>query len=128
MKIIVTGALGHIGSRLIRELPKSFPGCSVVMIDNFLTQRYCSLFSLPMFGEYQFIEADILKTDLAKIFKGSDCVIHLAAITDAANSFQNPEAVEATNFHGTELVAEACLQENVPLIFLSTTSIYVSLA
>lgn len=45
MKILVTGALGHIGSRLIRDLPKHFPGCEVVMVDNMITQRYCSLFN-----------------------------------------------------------------------------------
>ena len=47
MKIVVTGALGHIGSRLIRELPTMFPEAEIVLIDNLSTQRYCSLFNLP---------------------------------------------------------------------------------
>ena len=34
MKIIITGALGHIGSRLIRYISEVFPGSEVVMIDN----------------------------------------------------------------------------------------------
>ena len=33
MKIIVTGALGHIGSKLIRELPARFPGAEIIMVD-----------------------------------------------------------------------------------------------
>ena len=55
MKIVVTGALGHIGSRLIRELPARFPDAKIVMLDNLLTQRYCSLFNLPATGQYRFL-------------------------------------------------------------------------
>jgi UDP-glucose 4-epimerase len=39
MKIVVTGALGHIGSRLIRELPVAFPEAHIVMIDDMSAQR-----------------------------------------------------------------------------------------
>ena len=51
MKIIVTGALGHIGSCLIRDLPFSFPGSEIAMVDNMMAQHYCSLFNLPR-GEF----------------------------------------------------------------------------
>jgi len=123
-KIIITGALGHIGSHLIRVLPSAFPDCRLVLIDNFLCQRYCSLFNLPLNGNYQFIEGDILSLDLDPIFSGAQAVVHLAAITDAANSFSNEEEVNKTNFEGTKRIAEACMKHNVPLIFLSTTSVY----
>ena len=56
MKIVVTGALGHIGSCLIRELPVAFPGSKILMVDNLLTQRYCSLFNLPSEGSFRFVE------------------------------------------------------------------------
>jgi UDP-glucose 4-epimerase len=128
MKIVVTGALGHIGSRLIRELPAMFPEAEIVMIDNLSTQRYCSLFNLPSFGRYRFLETDVLKADLASIFDGTAVVVHLAAITDAANSFQIKEEVEQVNFNGTERVALACRQVGCALIFPSTTSVYGSQA
>ena len=83
MKIVVTGALGHIGSRLIRGLPADFPGAEIVMIDNLATQRYASLFDLPAQGCYRFVEADVLDADLPPICAGADAVVHLAAITDA---------------------------------------------
>jgi len=123
MKIVVTGALGHIGSKLIRELPKSFPESEIVLLDNFLTQRYCSLFNLPK-GNYRFLEVDILNADLETIFTGANAVIHLAAITDAASSFDKKELVETINLNGSERVALACGKSNVPLIALSTTSVY----
>ena len=108
MKIIITGALGHIGSKATRELPRMFPGCEIVMIDNLLTQRYFSLFNLPEGGNYQFHEADILSIKLKPIFEGADAVLHLAAITDATGSFQNQEQVESVNYEGTVKVAETC--------------------
>lgn len=123
-KIIVTGALGHIGSHLIRSLPSAFPDSTIICIDNMLCQRYCSLFNLPANGKYRFIEGDILTADLDSIFSGAQVVIHLAAITDAANSFSNEEVVNKTNYEGTKRIADACMKNTVPLIFLSTTSVY----
>ena len=128
MKIVVTGALGHIGSRLIRELPAMFPEAEMVMLDNLLTQRYCSLFNLPASGQYRFLEDDVLTADLPSIFDGATAVVHLAAITDAANSFQIKEEVEQVNFNGTERVAQACRQVDCALVFPSTTSVYGSQA
>jgi nucleoside-diphosphate-sugar epimerase len=128
MKIAVTGALGHIGSLLIRELPKMFPEAEIVLIDNLSTQRYCSLFHLPSFGRYRFLESDVLTGDLVSIFDGAAVVVHLAAITDAANSFRIKEEVEKVNFKGTERVAQACRKVGCALIFPSTTSVYGSQA
>jgi len=124
-KIVVTGALGHIGSCLIRELPACFPDdLQLVLLDDLSTQRYCSLFNLPKSAAFQFIEADILTSELAPIFAGARAVVHLAAITNAAGSFENAEQVEMVNFSGTERVAHACVAAGSPLIFLSTTSVY----
>jgi nucleoside-diphosphate-sugar epimerase len=94
------------------------------MIDNMLTQRYCSLFNLPVEGRYRFIEADVLTTDLNPIIKGADVVLHLAAITDAASSFVNKEQVENVNYNATVKVAEACQDVKCPMIHISTTSVY----
>ena len=120
MQIAVTGALGHIGSKLIRSLP----GHDLVLIDNFYAQRYCSLFNLP---PHKFIEADIetiLQEDLDAIFKGVDVVIHLAAITDAQSSNEHKGLVQRVNVGGTLKVAKACQNTGAKLIFPSTTSVY----
>ena len=127
-KIVVTGALGHIGSRLIRELPNKFPGVQIVMIDNMAVQRYCSLFNLPEEGNYSFIEADVLEYDMVSLIEGADTVIHLAAITNAAGSFEQRKEVEYNNFNATKRVAEACLTTGTGMIHLSSTSVYGSQA
>lgn len=124
MKIVVTGALGHIGSRLIRVLPASFPAADIIMVDDLSTQRYCSLFNLPAEGRYRFLEADVMTADLDDIFSGADVVVHLAAITNAAGSFEIADQVEKVNFEGTELVAKACLRSGAALMFFSSTSVY----
>jgi nucleoside-diphosphate-sugar epimerase len=124
MRIVVTGALGHIGSRLIRDLPAHFPNAEVVMLDDLSTQRFPSLFDLPAAGRYRFVECDVTKAELEPFIAGSDAVIHLAALTDAASSFSRREEVERVNLTATERVAAACLKHSVPLIVPSSTSVY----
>ncbi|EQA61020.1 SDR family oxidoreductase [Leptospira alexanderi] len=124
MKIVITGALGHIGSLVVRVLPVSFPDAEIVMIDNLMTQRYCSLFNLPQNVNYRFVEGDVTKLNLEETFVNTDVVIHLAAITDAAGSFDKADVVENNNFNSTKKVAEACLNTGAKLITFSSTSVY----
>lgn len=124
MKIVVTGAIGHIGSYVVRDLAVQFPGAEIVMIDNMMTQRFPSLFNLPALGRYRFIEGDVTTIDLFTVLRDAHAVIHLAAITDAAGSFDKAAQVEANNYQATKKVAEACLATGVRLIALSSTSVY----
>ena len=124
MKIVVTGAIGHIGSYLIRDLAVQFPGAEIVMIDNMITQRFPSLFNLPALGHYRFIEGDVTKINLQPILKDTHVLIHLAAITDAAGSFDKADLLEDNNYQSTLKVAEACAQAGTRLIALSSTSVY----
>jgi nucleoside-diphosphate-sugar epimerase len=123
MRILITGALGHIGSRLIRSLPPAAYE-EVVLLDNLSTQRYSSLFDLPEGVPYRFVEADVCDADLDGLLAGVGAVVHLAAITDAAGSFAVPEAIERVNFEGTRRLALACAARGCRLIFSSTTSVY----
>jgi nucleoside-diphosphate-sugar epimerase len=124
MKIIVTGALGHIGSYVVRDLASQFPEAEIVMIDNMMTQRFPSLFNLPVNGKYRFIEADVTRMDLLPLLDNAYVVIHLAAITDAAGSFGNAAQLEANNYTGTMKVAQACSETDTRMIALSSTSVY----
>ena len=124
MKIIVTGAIGHIGSYIVRDLGVQFPKAEIVMIDNMMTQRYASLFNLPPLGNYHFIEDDVNSIDLKTVFSGANVVIHLAAITDATGSFDRAEELENNNYQSTVKVANACIETGTSLIALSSTSVY----
>jgi len=122
-KIVVTGALGHIGSAFIHSLSPN-DEYDVTLMDDMSAQRYCSLFNLPEGVSFRFVEGDVCTTHLETIFDGAKAVVHLAALTDAATSFDRKDAVERVNFNGTRRVAEACRATGAALIFPSTTSVY----
>lgn len=125
MKILVTGALGHIGSRFIHSIkPGEFD--DVIMLDNLATQRYCSLFDLPEGVKFRFYEDDICTADLDKYFAGVDIVLHFAAMTESAGSIDRQKEVEEVNLLGTERVAAACRKNGCRLFFPSSTSVYTS--
>jgi len=106
MKLVITGALGHIGSSLIRNLG-GMAWDEVVLIDNLATQRYCSLFNLPENVPFRFVEADVLSDRMEPLLSGADVVIHLAAITNAAGSFDREKEVEEVKRDEPKLKKEA---------------------
>ena len=116
--ILITGGLGHIGSKLIKELPLDY---NITVVDNLLTQRFCSLFDVGR--PIKFIDnciSDLTIKDLETI----DTVIHLAAITDAANSFNNVKQTENINLTLTSAFIDVCEEAKCRFIFPSSTSVY----
>ena len=125
MNLCITGALGHIGSKLIRNL--LIPGLKkVYLVDNLMTQRYASLFELPDNVHFIFKETDILSSEMKQIIEDSDALIHLAAVTDAERSFERTNEIEDINKNGLERVARLCANANCAILFPSSTSVYGS--
>ena len=122
--LIITGALGHIGSYFIHN-SKFNNFKKIILIDNLSTQRYCSLFNLKN-NRIEFIDFDIVNYSIEKYFNRYDTVIHLAAITDAQSSINKYKEVEKNNYLGTKNVIKICIKKKCKLIFPSTTSVYGS--
>ena len=120
MNILITGGLGHIGSYLIRNLPEDY---NITIVDNLLTDRYCSLFNLKR--SVNFLELDIediSKSDLNDI----DCVIHLAAITSVEQSISNVNEMESININKTKKFIDVCRESNISkFIFTSYSSVWI---
>ena len=126
--ILITGGLGHIGSKLIRVLLKKkyFVPC----IDNLSTQRIVSLKGVLANKNFSFIENDVAndKKTLEKIvnLRENFALIHLAAITNAEASLENPSNIFNNNLAATRNVSEISSKYNIKLIFPSSTSVYGS--
>ncbi len=124
MKIIVTGGLGHIGSKLIRVLPRLLRLSKITVIDNLISERYPSLFNLPKTCEYKFFDSDVSQIETINLISDADILIHLAAITNAEKSFDNPEIIEKNNFLSTKILSDHCARVGIKFIHISSTSVY----
>ena len=118
MKILITGALGHIGSFLIDSFPTDY---DIIAVDNMDTRRYCSLFNLKRYVKIIRKDVSCLSSnDLLDV----DAVIHLAGITTAVNSDMLKSGL-AKDVSDTSHMISICKQAKVrKFIFPSTTSLY----
>lgn len=111
IKVAVTGASGHIGANLVRELIDR--GYEVVTL---VRQSCLALEDLDVLK----VKGDVLdRQSLREAFKGVDQVYHLAAYISIQANEQ--EKLNSVNIEGTRNVIEACRSEGVStLIYFST--------
>jgi len=120
LRILVSGASGHLGSSLLRHVD-----WAVTAIDNISTGRYPSYFDLPR--RVRLIEADLCamsEVELVEALRGQDACLHLGALTNAAESMGQDAEYTLVNTEVVNRVARVCLHLDLPLVFVSTTSVY----
>jgi UDP-glucose 4-epimerase len=129
MKLVITGALGYIGARLMR-MPWHHAFDEILLIDKpdglspHNSERDRAQFDPRLDGRGRFVEGDIRTFDLAASLDRGDVVVHLAAMTGAEATLGDPRVVDAVNVDGALRVAEACADRGAKLVFLSSTSVY----
>ncbi len=123
MKLLITGACGHIGSYLVERVHKIKKIKEVILIDNFNTQRYASLFNLKKNIKFSFFNIDLSKEKLKK-FKKVDYVIHCASHTNAQGSFSIKKEMFRNNISCMKNIIDYCKRKKSKLIHLSSTSVY----
>jgi nucleoside-diphosphate-sugar epimerase len=126
MRLVITGGLGHIGSGLLAQINTFTEITEVLVIDNLSSNKLYVLFNKKNKMPIQFIEGDIIRLNLDKILKKNDILIHLAAITNAAESFKNKDEIFYNNFLSTKKIADIAHKKKLKCIFLSSTSVYGS--
>ncbi len=118
MKILVTGATGKVGSRLVpRMLAKGYD-VSILVRDAAKASALAALGARVVTG-------DLYDTNtLPPAVEGMDAVIHLAALF---RTFTDNEGIVKTNHAGTVALANASIAAGVKrFIFVSTGNVYGS--
>jgi len=124
MKIILTGACGHIGSYVSTNIHKIKKVKEIILIDNFKTQRYSALFNLRKKKKITFFNIDLSKKNSLDNFKNIDIIIHCASLTNAENSFLNKNEMYINNLKCMKNVISFCVKKKTKLIHISSTSVY----
>lgn len=124
MKIIITGACGHIGSFLVENLSKIKKIKKTILIDSMKTNKYNSIFKIKKKPNFSFYQRDLSIKNSLLGFKNIDIIIHCASMTDAANSFANKKLMYKNNLGCMKTVLDYCIKNKTKLIHISTTSVY----
>lgn len=126
LKVLVTGAAGFIGSRLVQQLVES--GAHV--------RAFIRYTSRPEFGNLNFLppevfhQVEIVRGDLedhAAIDHATEdveLVFHLGALISIPYSYVHPVETARTNILGTLNVLESCRRIKAKLIHTSTSEVY----
>lgn len=126
MKALITGGAGFIGSHLCDYLYAE--NHQLTVIDNLSSGRVNNIKHLMGQVGFNFIEGDILDVDiLDSIFCQNkfDVVFHMAANSDIAKSFEDPDVDKDSTFMTTYLILKMMRKYNInDIIFASTSAIY----
>jgi len=120
VKYLITGGSGFIGSHLTDRLLKD--GHEVIVVDDLSSGKISNLPKNNL--NLKFHKVSIME-DIGKLFKGVDCVFHLAAKTRPQESIKNPSLYNKINIDGTLNILRFCKGNDVRrIVFMSSSSIY----
>ena len=124
MRIIITGACGHIGSYIAENIHKINKINDVILIDNLKSNRFCSIFNLKKKSNLKFYIKDLIDSNALNDFKNVDYLIHCASMTNAEKSFGKEKEMYKNNLDCLKTVIKFCKKNKVKLVHLSSTSVY----
>ena len=129
MKILVTGAMGFIGTNFLKYMQAKYPDYEFVGIDNLSVEdSKNNLNCFNDFKNYKFVKEDITnEKNINKIFEKEkfDMVVNFAAEVAVDYSIENPNIFLKTNVIGTAVLMNACLKNKVKRFHqISTDEVY----
>ena len=134
--VLVTGAVGFIGSNLVKRLFHEFNGIKIVGIDSVtdyydVNIKYARLEEIEALDkDWTFVKASIADKDVVnELFSKYhfSVVVNLAAQAGVRYSITNPDAYIESNLIGFYNILEACRHNEVEhLVYASSSSVYGS--
>jgi|TARA_B110000014_G_scaffold236953_1_gene202570 UDP-glucose 4-epimerase len=124
MKVLITGALGHIGSYVAENIHKISKIKETILVDNFESNRFNSLYNLNKKTKLKFYIRDLNNKNSLDSFKNIDYLIHCASMTNAEKSFGRKNQMYKNNLNCLNTVINFCNSKKVKLIHISSTSVY----
>ena len=124
MKILITGACGHIGSFISENIYKIKKVSKTILVDNLKSNRFYSLFNSKKKNKLNFFVKDLNNINSLNEFKNIDLIIHCASMTNAEKSFGKEKEMYNNNINCMKTVIKFCKKNNTKLIHLSSTSVY----
>lgn len=122
MNIVITGSAGFIASHLTDYLLSE--GHMVMGIDNFLTGSKRNIQHLLSNGKYEFIEANVLDFDYARIERDVDIVFHMASPASPIQYKKYPIETLEVNSIGTKRALDFATKKKAVLVYASTSEVY----
>jgi nucleoside-diphosphate-sugar epimerase len=114
VRVVVTGASGNVGTSLLRALAADGDVDEIVGIARRLPPRNLH--------EADWKAAYVERDDLVSLFRGADCVVHLAWAIQPSHDLA---ALRRTNVDGSERVFRAVVEAGVPaLVYASSVGSY----
>jgi UDP-glucose 4-epimerase len=110
MRVVIVGATGNVGTSLIESLA----GEPAVEQVTGVARRRPEI-DMP---KTEWVTADVLEDDLAEIFSGADCVVHLAWLIQPSHDL---ELMDAVNIRGTLRVLKAVEAAGVPSVVVASS-------
>ena len=124
MKILITGACGHIGSYIAENADKIKGVKELILIDNLESTKINSLFDKKRRVNTKFYKINVAMPNALSQFKKIDFVIHCASLTNAEKSFGIKKIMFKNNLNCMKNIINFSKKNNVKLIHLSSTSVY----
>ena len=124
MKILITGACGHIGSFLAENIHKIKSISKTIIVDNLKSNRFNSLYNFEKKNNLSFFLRDLNNLNALNDFHNVDAIIHCASMTNAEKSFGKEKEMYRNNLNCLKTTMKYCINRNTKLIHLSSTSVY----
>lgn len=118
MKIMITGALGYLGTQLLSQLVDT--DVEIIAIDNSTEAISSRLGSFLYNTKFSFYNVNVTDTQRLNALPKVDLIVHLASVVGYISCNITPGLAHDTNVIGTENIANL----NTPVIYLSSGSIY----